>query len=109
MIDLAPTYLVELFLPIASNGGQPFERQLFDCVRDELLETFGGVTLFSRSPAEGLWAAGEPGGASCDQMIAVEVMTDAIDAAWWTDYRTQLQDRFSQREVLIRCHQVTKL
>lgn len=101
-------YLVELFLPTTSNQGQPFGRELFDHVRDELLEGFGGVTLFSRTPAEGLWAEGESEGASRDRMITIEV-TEVIDLAWWADYRAKLQERFSQEEVLIRCYHITKL
>jgi hypothetical protein len=107
--DLPTTHVIELFLPTASNQGQPFGRELFDQVRSELLETFGGVTLFSRSPAEGLWAEGEAEGASRDQMITVEVMTEAVDPSWWTGYRATLQKRFSQEEILIRCYLVVKL
>jgi hypothetical protein len=105
----ATTHIIELFVPTASNEGRPFTRDLFDRVQGELLEKFGGVTLFSRSPAEGLWAEGEREGLSRDQMITVEVMSEKVDPRWWAAYRGELEARFLQEEILIRCYQIRKL
>lgn len=69
----------------------------------------GGGTLFSRSPAEGMWAEGEADGASRDRLITIEVITEAVDRAWWANYRAKLQECFLQEEVLIRSYQITKL
>src|SRR5690606_21453973 len=52
---LSPMHLVQLFLPLYDAGGRRFPRALFDAVRAELTEHFGGVTAFSRAPATGLW------------------------------------------------------
>jgi hypothetical protein len=112
-MDARPSHVVELFLPTASNGGEPIDRALFDQVRDELLERFGGVTLFTRSPADGLWAPDGPGeggrAPDADRMITVEVMTETVDAAWWADYRRTLERRFGQEELLVRCYDVRRL
>jgi hypothetical protein len=107
--DLPASWLVELFLPTASNEGEAFGRDAFDRVRDELLARFGGVTLFTRSPAEGLWSEGEGEGAARDRMITVEVMADELDRAWWAEYRRDLEQRFGQEEILIRCYRIWKL
>ena len=98
-------------LPVVDDGPAAFGRCSagFDRVRDELLEAFGGVTLFSRSPAEGMWAEGEADGASRDRLITIEVITEAVDRAWWANYRAKLQECFLQEEVLIRSYQITKL
>ena len=48
-------HLIQLFLPLYDNDGQPFPRALFDAVRAELAEAFGGVTAYTRAPATGLW------------------------------------------------------
>lgn len=109
MDDLPNRWLVELFLPTASNDGEPFGRAMFDRVRDELLDAFGGVTLFSRSPAEGLWAQGQGEGAARDRMITVEVMADAIDREWWSGYRRDLEARFEQESILVRCYRIGTL
>ncbi|MBB3911147.1 hypothetical protein [Sphingomonas desiccabilis] len=109
MDDLQPRWLIELFLPTTSNGGTRFAREMFDRVRDELLEGFGGVTLFSRSPAEGLWAAGRGEGTARDRVITAEVMADSVDRDWWARYRRDLEARFSQEEILIRCYRIWTL
>jgi hypothetical protein len=107
MDDLPGRWLVELFLPTASNDGAPFERAMFDRVRDELVEAFGGVTLFRRNPAEGLWAEGD--GTARDRVITAEVMADTIDRDWWVGYRRDLEGRFAQEEILIRCTRIWTL
>lgn len=109
MDQLTPVHVIELFLPLATNEGRPFERELFDRVRSELLQAFGGVTLFSRSPAEGSWAGSGAEGVSQDRMITVEVMTEKVDPAWWAAYRRELETRFEQEEILIRSYQTRKL
>ncbi|MFZ3485409.1 hypothetical protein [Sphingomonas sp. 3-13AW] len=109
MDELPGSWLVELFLPTTTNDGTPFPREAFGRVRDELLEAFGGVTLFSRNPAEGLWAEGEGEGAARDEVLTAEVMTDRVDPRWWADYRRDLEERFSQEEILMRCYRLWKL
>ena len=37
-------HLIQLFLPLYDNDGQAFAKPLFDTVRGELTERFGGVT-----------------------------------------------------------------
>ena len=101
-------HVVELLLPLSSNNGAVFGQELFDRVRAELLERFGGVTAFSRSPAEGLWAGGENGAAK-DDIVVFEVMTDTLDQAWWRDYREMLERRFEQEEIIVRAHGVQRL
>jgi hypothetical protein len=109
MNERSATHVVESFLPLASNEGNPFGREMFDRVRGEPLDVFGGVTLFSRSPAEGLWAEGQTEGIFRDRMITIEVMTEKVDPSWWVTYRRELETRFSQDEILIRSYQVEKL
>ena len=40
-------HLIQLFLPLYDNDGQAFAKPLFDTVRGELTERFGGVTAFA--------------------------------------------------------------
>jgi len=46
-------HLVEILLPVANNEGQPFDAQKYVVVREELSRRFGGITAFTRAPAEG--------------------------------------------------------
>src|SRR5438132_768830 len=53
--DSMSGYLVQLILPVYDNDGAPIGRALFAQVRRELTERFGGVTAYTRAPAEGMW------------------------------------------------------
>ena len=101
-------HLVQLFLPLHDNAGVAFERSLFDTVRTELTDSFGGVTAFVRSPASGAWED-EGGQVQRDQVVLFEVMAERIDHGWWARYRLQLQRRFRQDEVLVRAMAVERL
>lgn len=96
-----PVFLVEFFLPTFHNDGGPIPRDEFDRIRRELTERFGGVTAFMRSPAMGLWAD-KTGTVRRDDLVSFEVMTETLDRDWWRAYREQLEQRFSQQEVLMR-------
>lgn len=46
-------HLVEILLPLNDNEGRPFASEKFSELRQLLTERFGGLTAFSRSPAQG--------------------------------------------------------
>jgi hypothetical protein len=94
-------HVVQFFLPLKDNAGQPFAREAFSGVRRELTERFGGVTAYLRSPAQGLWED-EDGDLCRDEVVLFEVMDPALDVDWWRAYRTRLQHRFAQDAVLLR-------
>ena len=100
-------HVVEIFLPLRDNQGCPFGAELFGEVRRELVERFGGLTAFTRSPAEGLWDEG--GGTARDEIVIFEVMTDRLEREWWADYRAGLEKSFAQDVILIRASEVTQL
>ena len=101
------SWLVEIFLPLADNDGRRFDHAAFAAVREELVERFGGLTAFTRSPAEGVWDEGE--GRDHDQIVIFEVMTDTLDRAWWRTYREALERRFRQDEIVVRAREVERL
>jgi hypothetical protein len=101
-------HLIEILLPLSDNDGKRFGPDLHAKVRDELIEHFGGVTAFNRSPAEGLWkeGAGEP---DRDEIVIYEVMADWLDRGWWRGYRETLEKRFRQDEIVVRAREVELL
>ena len=101
-------HLIQLFLPLYNNAGTAFPKPLFDAVRAELTERFGGVTVFVRSPAAGAWED-DSGDVQRDEVVLVEVMADHVDHGWWAAYRENLQRRFRQDEVLVRAMAVERL
>ena len=105
---MAAMHLVELFLPLYDNDGKSFPKALVDRVREELVEQFGGVTAFVRSPAVGLWED-DDGDVSRDDVILFEVMVESVDRDWWTQYRGRLEQRFAQDEILVRTMPVERI
>ena len=94
-------YLIQLILPLYGGAGQPLGRAAFAAVRRELTDRFGGTTAYTRAPAEGTWE--DPGGrVHHDDVIVVEVMTEAIDRAWWRGYAAELARRFDQEALVVR-------
>jgi hypothetical protein len=94
-------YLVQLLLPLADHAGQRFPRHLYDGIRRELTDRFGGVTAYSRSPAEGAWVD-EDGAVARDDIIVVEVMCPKLERAWWKACRERLAQVFGQDEIVAR-------
>ncbi|MDB4916960.1 MAG: hypothetical protein JWM95_4604 [Gemmatimonadetes bacterium] len=91
------SYLVQLPLPLYDEEGNYFPAGHYTEIRREFTSRFGGVTSYSRAPAEGLWED-DRGHAQRDEIMVCEVMTDTLDRAWWSTYRHSLEDRFAQDE-----------
>ena len=101
-------YLVQLLLPLYDNAGHAFPAAHYASTRDELTERFGGLTTYTRAPAQGLWQESK-GPPKRDDIVVYEVMTDALDRDWWRGYRRTLERRFAQDELVIRSQAVERL
>ena len=93
--------LVQLFLPLRDNAGEAFPPGLFQRVRSELTDAFGGVTAYQRAPATGLWED-DADEVQRDDLVLFEVMVESLDRTWWKAYSAALAERFRQQEVLVR-------
>ena len=93
-------HLFQILLPLTDNTGQPFVREDFDNVKEELASRFQGVTAYLQAPAEGLWRKGAT--SSNDDVVIFEVMTEEIDLPDWRNRRADLERRFRQDRVIIR-------
>jgi hypothetical protein len=100
-------HLIELLLPVQSDEGDATAGDQFERIAVELTDAFGGVTAFTRSPAEGLWNG--KGRTERDDIVTFEVMVDAIDREWWATYRRDLEKRFDQAQIIIRSHEIERL
>ena len=92
--------LIEIFLPLTDNKGGKLRKTLYAETRHELVERFGGLTAYSRSPAHGFWK--EKGRTTRDEIVVFEVMAKTLARRWWRDYRRTLEKRFRQEEIVIR-------
>jgi hypothetical protein len=97
-------HLVEILLPVTRGDG--FRAEV-TALGEQLTARFGGVTTFLRSPGEGLWE--HDGSTEKDSIVVIEVMTGAVDRAWWQQLRTDLERRLRQKEVVIRTYAIERL
>jgi hypothetical protein len=101
-------YLIQVLLPLYDNQRRPLPKNHYLRVRDELTERYGGLTAYSRAPAEGLWKRSAHT-TSHDEIVIFEVMTATLDKAWWREYRRQLELRFRQELIVIRAQRIEML
>ena len=101
-------HLIQILLPLHFCDGSNVPADMFSQVRDELTEVFGGVTAYTRSPATGLWKRTEDD-VERDQVIMIEVVSDALNREWWTRYRETLEQRFGQEEVHARALAIERI
>jgi hypothetical protein len=100
-------HLIEILLPLNDNNARPFEAGKYAAIRKHLTERFGGLTAFTRSPAQGTTTNGSK--TVHDDIIVFEVMTEKLDRSWWRSYRRQLEQEFRQDAIVIRASDVTLL
>lgn len=100
----AMLHLVQILLPCTDNEAQPFPKEDFERVKQELGDRFEGVTAYLQAPAEGLWSDGPS--KDRDDIVIFEVMTDSIDLEDWRRRRADLERQFRQDKVIIRYMQM---
>jgi hypothetical protein len=92
--------LIQILLPLTDNAGKSFPDALLRGIQHELTERFGGLTAYERSPAKGIWRQGHEH--RKDDVVIVEVMTDAADQKWWQEFRKRVERDLQQDELVIR-------
>ena len=93
-------FLVQILLPVYDNNGERFPSDLYNEVRAKLTDMFGGLTAYTRAPAEGVWESGTT--LKRDDIVVVEVMVDSLDRTWWVAYRRDLERLFRQDRIVLR-------
>ena len=101
-------FVVEVFVPLDKPDGTAVRPEVFERIKGELTERFGGVTAYLQSPAVGAWKPQEADVVH-DRVVIFEVMVEDVDTAWWRQYRHQLETELEQYQILARLHQVTVL
>lgn len=97
-------HIIDILLPVAKILPN---RAVYDRVQRALTEKFGGVTTYSRAPAEGLWNSGDA--VERDDIVVLEVMAENLERMWWTDFRRSLEKSLEEKEIVITCHAAERL
>jgi hypothetical protein len=100
-------HLVQILLPLNDSTGRRFDGTAYARVRSELAGRFGGITSFTRAPADGMWTEG--GHTRRDDIVVFEVMARDLDSHWWERYRAELEQRFQQEAIVVRAIKVEML
>jgi hypothetical protein len=98
-------HLLQIFLPVRNNNDKPFQKGHYTRIRKTLTKEFGGLTAYTRAPAEGLWKDKQDD-ARHDDMVIFEIMTEKLDKPWWKQYKKELETTFAQDEIIIRVQKV---
>jgi hypothetical protein len=100
-------YLVQILLPVYDDAGRRFQTDRYNAVRGKLTDMFGGLTAYTRAPAEGLWESGSS--VKRDDIVVVEVMVDSLDRKWWEAYKRELEQLFRQDQIVLRAQTYERL
>jgi len=100
-------FLIQILLPLEDEDRAPFPSEQYGHLAQQLTDQFGGVTSFTRSPAEGRWKQGAE--TKHDEIVVMEVMINELDRAWWANLRDRLATEFRQSEIVIRCQPIEQL
>lgn len=101
-------HIVQILLPLRDNAGESFPPALYEEIRRELTDRFGGMTAYVRAPAEGTFEAGS-GQVLRDEIVIVEVMCDDLDEDFWRGYRVHLEELFAQEALVVRALPMRRL
>ena len=93
-------YLVQVLLSVYDNDGGRLPVDHYDEVRVKLTDLFGGLTAYTRAPAEGLWNTG--GTVKRDDIVVVEVTAPVARSRILGGLPRELEELFHQDEIVIR-------
>jgi hypothetical protein len=94
-------YLIQILLPRYDNRGRRLSKRLFDETARALATSHGGMTVYSRSPALGLWNS-RRSGLKQDEIIVYEVLASRFKRNLWKQRRDKWEAAFRQDSILIR-------
>ena len=93
--------LIQLLLPITAAHPQSGDANALTKTAQELVDAFGGLTAYTRSPAKGVWSSAA-GAQDEDDVVMIEVVTERFDRVWWKAYAASLAARFAQDTIHVR-------
>ena len=96
---------VQILLPVSDNKGNHFPSELYADIRNELVEKYGGITAYTRSPAKGLWKENNEK-VVYDDIVIYEVMAETLEMDFWRLLKEELKRKFDQDDLIIRVTEI---
>lgn len=100
--------LIQILLPLSDNEGRRYDGSIMRNLQKRLADRFGGLTAYTRAPAEGWWDSGEAPHTK-DDIVVVEVMAEEFDRAWWEALKSELEEALRQEVIVIRAQPLETL
>jgi hypothetical protein len=100
-------FLIQMLLPTHDSREGAAVGKLRQ-TRAEIVDQFGGVTAYVRSPAAGAWTSPD-GNVEEDDVVMIEILADTFDREWWRRYVETLKERFAQESIHVRATPVETL
>lgn len=101
--------LVQLFIPLYDQQGKPFPEKFYTAIHTELSEKFGGLTVYTRSSATGIWKENKQKTVHDKLMVYEVLIEDLADRSYWIKLKSKLENQFSQEELLLLISTVQKI
>lgn len=101
-------HLVQILLPLYDNGGTPIPQLQFRRVSQEMADRFGGLTAFTRAPAEGVWKEGGQK-TSHDEIVVFEVIRTISTGPGGRAIARSWSGGFRQEVIVIRAQAIEQL
>lgn len=92
--------LVQFFLPLYDQKGKEFPDRYFNTIKAELTERFGGITFYFRSPVLGMWKPEQK--VVKDELVVVEILAHRGVVSFFKNYKSVLEKKFKQDEIMMR-------
>jgi inorganic pyrophosphatase len=90
---------LELLVPETDAEGIKFPKRYYRDLEKELIEQFGGLTAYQRTPVKGMWQ--DKGNFTQQSMFIYELLLPKIEQAYWQRLKQKLEKKFGQKEILI--------
>jgi hypothetical protein len=100
--------LIQMLLPTRDSTRATVGVANLRDTRAEIVNRFGGVTAYIRSPAAGAWTS-PAGDVEEDDVVMIEILADTFDRQWWRGYVEVLKQRFAQESIHVRATAVETL
>lgn len=102
------TLLIQLLVPLYDGEGKRYPARYYSQLQRKLTDKFGGLTIYSRNPAEGFWKEGKSQTVK-EEMLVYEVMAVEADPDFWQKLKFTLVEQFDQEEIVITCCKISRI
>ncbi|MHA4896281.1 inorganic diphosphatase [Pedobacter sp. PWIIR3] len=100
--------LIQLQVPVYDVEGKRFPKRHFTQLHQQLTDKFGGLTVYSRSIANGFGNQDE-GPTVKEKILVYEVMAENVELDFWKKLKASLMKKFEQDDLMMSSVKVSRI